>query len=183
MLLQDRKEKIKRIALCAVFLAISVIISFVEAISGINSFIPLPGVRLGFCNIAITACLYTVSASGALCVALLRVLFLFLFSGNPVSLVMSLCGGLASLISLVATKKLYGRVFSFAGVSCISAVCHSLGQIMGAILIMHDVSLFYYLPVFVAASSVAGTVSGTVMNIILPRLSVLLGKNVGGERA
>ncbi len=161
-------------SLSALFLAASVIISIVEGISGVNAFIPLPGVRLGFCNIAVTACLYLVSTPWAFAVALIRPVFLFVFSGNPVSLIMSLCGGLVSFLSLVVTKKLYGRVLSFAGISCISAVFHSIGQIAAAMMIMGDTALILYLPVFAAASSVAGTVSGAVMNIILPRLSGML---------
>ena len=176
MLLQDRKNKLYNMSLSALFLAASVIISIVEGISGVNAFIPLPGVRLGFCNVAITACLYLVSVPHAFAVALIRPLFLFVFSGNPVSLAMSLCGGLVSFMSLVVTKKLYGRVLSFAGISCISAVFHSIGQIAAAMMIMNDIALIAYLPVFAAASSLAGSVSGAVMNLVLPRLSVLIKK-------
>lgn len=176
MLLRDSKQKLRNMSLSALFLAASVIISIVEGISGINAFIPLPGVRLGFCNIAITACLYLVSATYALAVALIRPLFLFMLSGNPVSLAMSLFGGLVAFLSLVLTKKLYGKTLSFAGVSCISAVFHSIGQIAAAMMIMGDTALLMYLPVFAAASSVAGSVSGAVMNLILPRLSVMLKK-------
>lgn len=163
-------------SLSSLFLAASVIISVVEGLSGVNAFIPLPGVRLGFCNIAVTACLYLVSIPWAFAVALIRPVFLFIFSGNPVSLAMSLCGGLVSFLSLVVTKRLYGRVLSFAGISCISAVFHSIGQIAAAMMIMNDIALVAYLPVFAAASSLAGSVSGAVMNLILPRLSVLIKK-------
>lgn len=176
MLLQDRNKRLKSMSLSAMFLAASVIISFVEGISGVNAFIPLPGVKLGFCNIAVTACLYLVSPAGALAVAVIRPLFLFLFSGNPVSLAMSFCGGLMSFFSLVVTKKIYGSIFSFAGISCISAVFHSIGQIAAAMMIMNDATLAAYLPVFAAASSIAGSVSGIVMNLVIPRLSGVFGK-------
>ena len=183
MWLQDRRNRLQKMSLCGVFLAASVIISFVESMSGINNFIPLPGVRLGFCNIAVTACLYLVSPMGAFAIAVVRPLFLFLFSGNPVSLAMSFCGGMVSFFSLVVTKRLYGKMFSYAGISCISAIFHSLGQICAAMILMSDVSLVYYLPVFAAASSVAGSVSGSVMNIIMPRLAKMRITNGGGDAA
>lgn len=173
--MQDRREKLRKLTLCALFLAASVIISIVEGMSGVNAFIPLPGVKLGFCNIAVTACFYIVSPAGAFVISVIRPLFLFLFSGNPVSLAMSFSGSIVSFLSLVLTKKTHGKLFSYAGVSCVSAVFHSIGQIIAAMLIMNDITLLWYLPLFVAASSVAGTVSGTVMNIILPRLSVKMG--------
>ena len=174
--MQDRKNKLTELTLCAVFLAVSVIISIVESISGVNAFIPLPGVRLGFCNIATAACFYLVSVSGAFAIAAVRPFFTFLFSGNPMSFVMGLCGSLLAFFSLVLTRKCYGRVFSFAGVSCISAVFHSLGQIFAAMIIMDDIALLWYLPTFLMASSVAGSVSGSIMNFVIPRLPIKGGR-------
>ena len=172
--MQDRKKRLYNMSLTAMFLAASLIISIVEGISGVNAFIPLPGVKLGFCNIATTACLYLVSPYSAMSVAIIRPLLMFLFSGNPVSLLMSLGGSLVSFLSLVATKRLYGNVFSFAGVSCISAVFHSIGQLLCAMLIMEDTALLLYLPLFLATSSIAGSVSGCVMNTVIPRISAKL---------
>ncbi len=171
MLLSDRTKKINRVIYGAVFLAASVIISIVESLSHINALIPFPGVKLGLCNVAITACLYVCGGKTALCVALLRPLFMFLFVSNPVSLVMSLSGGMLSFLSVVLTKKLYTRVFSFCGISCISGVCHALGQTLGAAAIMGDSALFGYLPIFAACSSVTGTICGGIMNIVIPRIS------------
>ena len=110
MSLQDKSKKLKTVSLGAVFLGISVIISIVESVSGINAAIPMPGVKLGFCNIAITACLYICGVKAALAVSLLRPLFLFMFSANPVSLAMSYGGTVLSFASLIMTKKLYGKV-------------------------------------------------------------------------
>lgn len=179
MQLQDSKQKIKNLSFCALFLAASVIISIAESVSGVNTLIPLPGVRLGFCNIAVTACMYLVSIPGAFAISVIRPLFMFVLTGNPVSLAMSMCGSVLSCTSLFLTKKLYGKTFSFAGVSCISAVFHSIGQIIAAMIIMGDTALLWYLPVLIAASSVAGSVSGCIMNLILPRFSVMLGGKAG----
>ena len=171
MLLQDKKNNLKILSVSAVFLALSVIISFVEGMSGINAFVPLPGVKLGLCNIATTACFYLVSKKSALAIAVVRPVFLFLFTSNPVSFLLGFCGSILSFISLVATHKLYNRTFSFAGISCISAVCHSIGQIIGAVIIMQDESLLLYLPLLICASSLTGTLSGSIMNKVLPSLS------------
>lgn len=160
----------------SVFLAVSVIISIAESVSGLNALIPIPGVKLGLCNVAITACLYVCSVRIAFFVALLRPLFMFLFWSNPVSLAMSFCGGIMAYISLVFTKKLYGKVFSFCGISCISALFHSAGQILAAMLLMGDGALLGYFPLFAACSSVAGTFCGAVMNIVIPRLEKAVGR-------
>lgn len=179
MWLQDSKQRIRNLTYCALFLAASVIISIAESVSGVNTLIPLPGVRLGFCNIAVTACMYLVSTPGAFAISVIRPLFMFVLSGNPVSLAMSMCGSVLSCTSLLITKKLYGKIFSFAGVSCVSAVVHSIGQIAAAMIIMGDTALLWYLPILIGASSIAGSVSGCVMNLVLPRFSVMLGGKAG----
>ncbi len=179
MSLQDKSKKLKTVSLGAVFLGISVIISIVESVSGINAAIPMPGVKLGFCNIAITACLYICGVKAALAVSLLRPLFLFMFSANPVSLAMSYGGTVLSFASLIMTKRLYGKVFTFCGISCISAVFHAIGQTICAIIIMGDGALLSYLPLFCAASSVTGSVSGAVMNTVIPRLKLFTSKKGG----
>ena len=43
-------------------------------------------------------------------------------------------------------------------------------------MIMNDIALITYLPVFAAASSIAGSVSGAVMNAVLPRIAVVIKK-------
>ncbi len=177
--MQGKKKLSKNMAYTAMFLAISVIISLVESASGINSLIPFPGVRLGLCNIAITACFYTVSRTGALAVTLVRPMFLFLFSGNPISLAMSLGGSSLSYLSLHFTHKANGKIISFSGVSTVSAACHSIGQTAVACFAMRDTALLLYLPVFCALSSVVGFALGIVMNIVLPRIERAVGKEVG----
>lgn len=155
----------------------SLVISLVESASGINSLLPLPGVKIGFCNIAACACFYAVSVKGAFAISVLRPILLFFLSGNPVSFAMSIFGSLLSFLSLVLTKPLYNKLYSFAGISCISAVFHSVGQTLAAMLIMRDGALMLYLPLFVASSSIVGTACGCVMNLIIPRLCAVYGRN------
>lgn len=174
--MRDRREKIRNGTFCSVLLGVSLVISLVESACGINALLPLPGVKMGFCNIATTACFYAVSRSGALAISILRPAFLFVISGNPVSFAMSLVGSLFALLSLVLTRPLYKRLYSFCGISCISAVFHSIGQTLAAMLIMKDDALLLYLPLFAAASSIVGTLCGIVMNLILPRLCAVYGK-------
>lgn len=170
-MLQDKRINLKTLSLSSVFLAFSVIISIIEGMSGINALIPLPGVKLGLCNIATCACFYLVSKKSAFAIAVIRPLFLFVFTSNPVSFLLGFCGSIMSFLSLVMTYKLYDKVFSFAGISCISAVFHSIGQIIGAIIIMQDKSLLLYLPLLICASSLTGSLCGILMNKILPLLS------------
>lgn len=168
--MRGNEKKISTVVYASMFLAASVIISIVESVSGINNVLPFPGVKLGLCNTAVTACLYICGVKAAACVAFLRPFFLFLFFSNPMSFAMSAAGGILSFCSLLFTRKLYRKAFSFCGISCISAVFHSTGQIIAAALLTSSPALFFYLPLFVASSSIVGTVCGIVMNLVIPIL-------------
>ncbi len=167
MLLQDKK--IVKFVQGAMLLAFSVIISIVEAMFPLLFIIPFPGVRLGLCNIAVAIAFYKLGLGSALTITIVRPVFLLLLNGNVFSFILSVTGAFFSLISLQLTKKMYGRLFSYCGVSCISATFHSVGQILVIFAITQNSAIFSYLPFFITASSIMGSISGSVMNLIIPK--------------
>lgn len=166
------QDRISRLVYSAVFLAISVVISIIESVFSLSAFVSLPGVKLGLCNVATTAAFYVVSKKSAFYITVLRPVFLFLLFSNPFSFVMSLTGGLFAYASLFLTRKMYGKSISFCAVSCIGAVFHSIGQCVAASILMNNGAIFAYLPVFAAGSSIMGSISGAVMNILIPRIKI-----------
>jgi heptaprenyl diphosphate synthase len=169
MSLQDR---IKRLVYSALFLAIALVLSIVEAMFSLSEFVSLPGVKFGLCNVATTAAFYTIGKRSALYVTVLRPVFMFLLFSNPFSFVMSMTGGLFAYASLFLTKKMYNKSISFCAVSCIGAVFHSIGQCIAASIVLGNMAMFLYLPLFAGASSVMGSISGVVMNIAIPRIKI-----------
>lgn len=84
------------------------------------------------------------------------------------SIIYSLAGAVVSLIVMSVIKKIGG--FSIIGVSMAGAVCHNMGQVMVAIIVVENVSVIYYVP----ALLVAGIITGAVIGIISKRvLSVI----------
>lgn len=166
---QAKIKPIQRLAFTALFTAFSAIISLAESII-IPQGLFLPGVKIGLGNLAVLCALYLVDARCAFWTAAIRPIIMFLFSGNAFSLAMSLCGSLLSLISLLFTKKLYGKCISFIGVCAVSAVFHSLGQTIAGMLLTSADAFFVYFPLFAAASCIAGDICGAVMNAVFPRL-------------
>ena len=169
MHLQDR---IIRYVYTALFLAISLVVSIIEASFSFSALISLPGVKLGLCNVATTAAFYVIDKKSAFYITVCRPVFMFLLFSNPFSFVMSLTGGLFAYASLFLTRKMYGKSISFCAVSCIGAVFHSIGQCIAASVVMGNSAIFAYLPLFAAASSIMGSISGVVMNIVIPQIKM-----------
>jgi len=168
-----RDRSLKKIAVCGVFVALSAVTGLLESFLPLELIIPLPGVKLGIANIFITASYYILGPVYAFATALLRVLIVFLFSGNTVSFALSLSGAALSFIALVMTMRTYGKVFSFIGISVFSAVFHGMGQMITATLLIGS-PVLYYIPVLGLACAVTGALTGMLMNIIILHINAYL---------
>ena len=162
--------KTGKLTLTAMLLSVSFALSIIESFVPINAIIPLPGLKLGFANLAVMTAYVLCDKSCALCVSLLRpILMLFLF-GNATSFVLSISGAILAFIGLVVSARLYERVFTFGGISVISALLHSVGQIIAASFVVSDGAVFAYLPLLCAASAVTGLLNGFIMNAVISRI-------------
>ena len=159
--------KTSKITACALFLSVSFVISLLE---GAVPLPLIPGLKLGFANIAVVAAFFYMGKNWALSIVITRPLLALLLFGNLTSFLLSLSGGLLAWLSLCFTLRLYTKALSFCGISAISAVCHSIGQILAASLVVADYAVYAYLPLLCAASSVAGFFTGCIMNAIIPRI-------------
>ena len=101
-------QKLKRLMIIAMMLAMAIIVNYME------SFIPvfIPGVRLGLANVIILLMIYEFKFYEALIVNLLRIFIVSLLRGTFLSPVffMSLSGGMLSLIVMFLFSKIKGSV-------------------------------------------------------------------------
>lgn len=168
------ESRTARLARNAAMLALAMILSFVEHLVPLSLLIPLPGVKLGLANVVITVLLFFGSPVDALIVSLCRIGLTALLFGTPVSFLFSLLGGILSYAVLLACRPFFGRVFSFVGVSVLSATGHHLGQIAAAVILFDSGVLLTYLPVLLLAGIVMGGLTGFILNLCRERLSKLL---------
>ncbi|MGN1399331.1 MAG: Gx transporter family protein, partial [Erysipelotrichaceae bacterium] len=132
----------KKLATSALMIALALILSFVE--SQIPSFFPIPGIKLGLANIAVIFALYRLSVKDAIIVSLIRVVVVSVLFGTAVTLAYSISGALLSMIVMVVLKQT--DKFSIVGVSVAGGISHNIGQIIMAIILMHNSVISYYLP-------------------------------------
>lgn len=158
-----------RIAILSMFTAFALILSYIE------SLIPLSygyGLKLGLANIAIVVILYTFSFKDAFVVNMLRIFIIGLWFGNGMSFVLSLAGGLLSILVMGVTKRF--KLFTIITVSIIGALCHNAGQLLAAYFITDVPGLVFYLPVLMLGGIITGTVIGIVSRMIINTLKEII---------
>ena len=158
----------KKIATSALMIALAMILSFLE--SQIPSFFPIPGIKLGLANIAVIFALYRLSIKDAIVVSLIRVVVVSTLFGTSLTLAYSLSGAVLSLLIMVLLKK--SDRFSIVGVSVAGGISHNIGQIIMAIILMHNSVISYYLPFLIISGIVTGVVIGLVSAKIVERVKI-----------
>lgn len=142
----------------------------------VESLIPIPipvaGVKLGLANIVTLAVLWCFGARDALTVLLLRCALGSLFSGQLISLLYSLTGGLLSLLVMLLARRLVTERQIFV-LSILGGIAHNVGQIAVAVAVTGTPGILIYLPVLLLAGLLAGAFTGLCAQFLIPRLEKL----------
>ena len=157
--------RLRRMTTLSLLFALAMIFSFVE--SRLPTFIPIPGVKLGLCNVVIIFTLLRLGAPSAIAVSLLRVLLSSILFGNAAAFFYSLAGAILSLAVMILIRRF--RIFSAVGISAIGGVMHNIGQLLMAWILLGTVGVIYYLPVLLIAGTVAGVLIGLLAAYLAKR--------------
>ena len=140
--MRDSRTASRKIALCAMLMALAMIFSYVEVLIPIN--LGVPGIKLGVANLVVVVGLFFLPAGEVLMISVARILLMGYLFGNGMSILYSLAGGLLSFLVMLLLKHIKG--FSITGVSIAGGVTHNVAQICVAALVVQNRKLFYYLP-------------------------------------
>jgi heptaprenyl diphosphate synthase len=136
--------------------------------------IPVPGIKLGLANII---SLFTIIIFGwkeATLVVFLRTILGSFFAGGVSSFLYSFTGGILSTIVMALLYKHFKNVFSLIAISVIGAVCHNIGQILIASLVVSNFNLFIYLPMLLIAAVITGIFIGMTVQYTMKPLNTIL---------
>ena len=158
-------SKAKQIALCAVMVALALVLSYTERFIPLQMLVPLPGVKLGLANIVTLVALYLLSPKHAFFILVPRCILGAAFGGGFTGLLFSLVGGILALGVMTTAKRI--RVFSVYGVSILGAAAHNLGQILTSMLMMQSVYVGAYLPYLLVVAIFTGFATGAACGGIL----------------
>lgn len=150
--------KTKRLALCAVLIALALALSYTERFIPLQMVIPLPGVKLGLANIVTLVALYLLGPKAAIAILIPRCIFGAVFGGGITGLAFSLTGGLLAMLVMIFSRKI--PFLSVYGVSILGAAAHNIGQILAAMVLMNSVYIGAYLPYLLAVAIFTGFATG-----------------------
>lgn len=161
----------RRLCRDAMLAGVALLLSYLEALLPLNAWIPLPGFRLGWANLAVMLTFFLVGRVDAAAVSALRVLAVNLLFGGATTLWFSVCGAILSYAALWLGERLLHRFCSMIGWGILSAVGHNIGQLMAATLLFGTGAVWHYLPFLLVASVVFGGAGGWILNGCLRRLT------------
>ena len=167
----------KKTAYLGVFLALALILSYVEVLIPFQ--LGIPGAKLGLANLIVVVMLYEMGAKEAAVVAVLRIVLSGFLFGNLFSIVYSLAGGLLSFVIMYLLKK--SRLFHTVTVSVMGGISHNIGQVLIAAYLAGNIHVLYYTPVLVFAGFVTGLLIGLIAVRLCGRLSRLFTDNAPRE--
>ena len=157
----------KRTALFGLLIALACVLGYVESL--IPVYLGAPGVKLGLANLVTMITLYCMGVKAAIAVNVVRI-FLSGFTFGPASAILfSLAGAAFSLTVMAVCRKF--RLFGMVGVSILGGVAHNIGQFLMAAFVVHTFGVFSYLPVLLAAGTVAGALIGLLGGMVVQRIS------------
>ena len=152
-------------------LALIIVLSILE-----NMLPPLPalppGVHLGLSNIVTMYALFTIGKKTAVTLNALKSVFVFL-TRAVIAGTLSFMGGMLSIFVIMLLNALIGKKTSYTALSVAGAVFHNIGQLIGIIFILNNPAAAGYLPVLIVSGVIMGSVTGTVLNVVMPRLETI----------
>ena len=156
----------RNVAFWAIFLALALILSYVESL--IPFFFGVPGMKLGLPNLVIVLILYCMGTKEAYLISIVRVLLAGFLFGNLFSIGYSLAGALLSLTIMMLLKRT--NKFKVITVSAVGGICHNIGQLIVAALVVESYNIFYYTPVLLIAGLSTGIIIGLISQELILRL-------------
>lgn len=142
----------RRLALCALLAVVATMLSYLE---GLLPFpMPVPGLKLGFANVATLFALYHLSFKEAAAVVLVRCALSALLFGALAQLPFSLGGALCALLVMALSRRC--PALSVFGVGIAGAAAHNAAQVSVAALLYGTPALFAYLAWLLPASILTG---------------------------
>lgn len=168
--------KWKQLAVAGMLTAAALIVFVIEA--QIPPIVPIPGIKLGLSNVVTLAAIRMVGKVWGSAVHILRIVLGSLFTGQAVSFLYSISGGVCCLIVMLLLTSFLSNRWLWL-ISAISAVVHAGAQLVTAAIVMWTKSVLVYAPLILISAIVTGVFTGLCVQFLFkkqPRLENFLKK-------
>ncbi|MGN0558099.1 MAG: Gx transporter family protein [Acutalibacteraceae bacterium] len=158
----------KKLITTAIITAFALVAFVIE--SAIPPIVPIYGIKLGVANIFTLFTLYTLGTKYSAAVLFIRITLGSLLTGQIMSFIYSLSGGLLSFILMILLKRFFSSDNLWV-LSVLCAIAHNIGQLTTAVIITMTPQIFFYLPVLIVSGITAGAITGVTAQLVIKRLS------------
>ena len=160
----------RRITLLALLTAIALTIFMVEA--QLPVLVPIQGVKLGLANIITVYAVFVLGPGDALLILVSRVFLGAVFSGQMMTLLYSMGGGLLAWLAMTLLRRALTRrqIWLY---SPVAAVFHNIGQLLVAAGVMKTWVVMAYLPYLLLSGIVTGLFTGLCAQFLINHLEKL----------
>ena len=168
--------KWKQLAAAGMLTAAALIVVVIEA--QIPPIVPIPGIKLGLSNVVTLAAIRMVGKVWGSAVHILRIVLGSLFTGQAVSFLYIISGGVCCLIVMLLITSFLSNRWLWL-ISAISAVVHAGAQLVTAAIVMWTKSVLVYAPLILISAIVTGVFTGLCVQFLFkkqPRLENFLKK-------
>lgn len=160
----------RRITLLALLTAIALTIFMVEA--QLPVLVPIQGVKLGLANIITVYAVFVLGPGDALLILVSRVFLGAVFSGQMMTLLYSMGGGLLAWLAMTLLRRALTRRQIWL-CSPVAAVFHNIGQLLVAAGVMKTWVVMAYLPYLLLSGIVTGLFTGLCAQFLINHLEKL----------
>lgn len=160
----------RRVTRLALLTTIALTIFMAEA--QLPVLVPIQGVKLGLANIVTVYAVFVLGPGDALLILCARVFLGAVFSGQMMTLLYSLGGGLLAWLVMTGLRKLLTKEQLWL-CSPVAAIFHNLGQLLVAAGIMKTWVVMAYLPYLVLSGIITGLFTGLCAQYFIQRMEKL----------
>ena len=169
--MNEKHRQLTALTVSAILAAAALATSFFER--ALTAGLPLPpGVKPGLSNVAVTFACAVLGLPYALAVTSIKAGFTLLTAG-PTAALLSLCGGLLSVLTMFLLLKIRKNRLSYAGVSAVGGVMHNVGQLAAASALVGSAMYLNWLPILLLSGAGFGLLTGVILNAVMPVLMKL----------
>ena len=159
--------RVRRLAQSALLAAVALTIFVLEA--QIPLPLPVPGLKLGLCNIVTLFALCRLGRGWSLAIVLTRIVLGNLAMGQGMAMLYALAGGLLSFLVMALIFRRLGQSLLWV-TGAFGGIAHNLGQMTVAVLVTSTPALLAYLPVLLLCGILTGAFTGLCARLLCERL-------------
>lgn len=162
-----RRYTSKKFIIMSMFVAIGIVLQYIENNVLIS---PVPGGKLGLCNIVSVINIFMFGGKNAVMISLIRAILGTLLTGGVMALPYSVAGAVFSTAVMAVMQKYTYPKVSMVGISIVGAAVHNLLQVCVAAVMLTSGYIFSYLPFLLVVAVISGSITGYAAQIFGNRI-------------